>query len=127
MRVPILLWSILHALAIHNDGRDGNNNDEIEHMRSIEVERKELIFQVSEEMIPGFSRVLLQLFDGIWHRASPKASGVAKASAVYTMGVSMSCSWVRHVCRLVVFACCPVMLGRSERGSAVANVVGVTA
>lgn len=69
MGVPELLWSILDTLTIHNDRRDRNDNDEIQHMRAVEVQRKHLIFQVREEMLPGFSRVTLQLFDRIGHCA----------------------------------------------------------
>ena len=73
-------------------------------MRSIEVERKKLISQVSEEVLLGFSRILLQLFDRIWHCVSPKAFGVAKAIVMYAMSVSGSCSCLPCAFRFVVVA-----------------------
>jgi hypothetical protein len=73
-------------------------------MRSIEVEREKLIFKVFEEVVLGFSRILLQLFDRIWHCVSPKAFGVAEAIVGYTMSVSMSCSCFSCAFRVVVVA-----------------------
>lgn len=112
-----------HPFAIHDDGRDGNDNNKVEHMCSIEVERKKLSFEVSGEVVLGFSRILLQLFDQIWHHASPKAFEVAKANVVYAISVSMSYSCLPCAFQFFVVPCCSVMPGRSERGSAVANAV----
>lgn len=69
MRVSILLRPILDTLSIHNDRGDGNNNNEVEHMRAIEVQPEEVILQVCEEAVLRLSRVALQLFDRIGHCA----------------------------------------------------------
>lgn len=73
-------------------------------MRSIEVEGKKLIFQVSEEVVLGFTRILLQVFDRIWHCVSLAAFGVARAIVLNAMNVSMSCSCLPCAFGLVIVA-----------------------
>lgn len=75
-------------------------------MRSIKVECKKLIFEVSEEVVLGCSWVLLQFFDRIWHCTSPEAFGVAKAIDAGSMVVQRHVVAFRAPSGLLFVACC---------------------
>jgi hypothetical protein len=53
MVVSILFWSMSEAQSIHNNGRDGNDNNEVEHMCSVEVQDDKLMPEVFEEVAFG--------------------------------------------------------------------------
>lgn len=68
MRVYELFRSILDALPVHDNRRYSNDNDEVEHMRSVEVEREQFIFHVLHEVLLGLARVT-QLIYRICHNS----------------------------------------------------------
>lgn len=66
MIIPILLRSMCNAHSVNNDGRDCNNNNEVEHMRPIEVQRNKFMAKISHKILFRFARVL-QFFDWVRH------------------------------------------------------------
>jgi hypothetical protein len=62
----ILLRTMRNTHSIHYHGRDRNDDDEVQHVCSVEVQREQLFAEVLEEVILGLARVA-QSIDRVWH------------------------------------------------------------
>lgn len=94
MRVAILFRSILYPFAVYYDRGYRNDNDKVEHMRTVKIERKKFIFEVSEKVVLGLTRIVLQLFNRIWHCTLPAVFDVARPMLMYARACSTPYSYL---------------------------------
>jgi hypothetical protein len=70
MAFLILFRPVCNTSSIENDRRDSDDDNKVQHMRPIEVQSKQLMAEISQELVLGLSRVP-QLLYRVRHRRRP--------------------------------------------------------
>jgi hypothetical protein len=115
----ILLRAMRNAHSIHYHGRDRNDDDEVQHMCPVEVQREQLFAEVLEEVILGLARVA-QSIDRVWHIVGPSRISYEAALARREDGVNQRWAgmFVECVVRLRMVVECQARNKVLVRGSA---------